>query len=144
MKKQTVAIVGATGAVGQEFRAVLAQRRYPAAKYRLLASARSAGKRMEWIDGSLTVEELTPAAFEGVDVAFFSAGASISREFALHVKRAGAVMVDNSSAFRMDADVPLVIPEVNPEAARRHKGILAVPNCSTIILAVPLWPRGPG
>lgn len=135
-----VAIVGATGAVGREFCAVLGERRFPAKSYRLLASVRSAGTQLDWLGGRLRVEELTPASFEGIDVAFFSAGASISREFGPHVRQAGAVMIDNSSAFRMDPDVPLVIPEVNPQAARRHNGILAVPNCSTIILAVPLWP----
>jgi aspartate-semialdehyde dehydrogenase len=135
-----VAIVGATGAVGQEFRAVLAQGRFPAASYRLLASADSAGKTIDWIDGPAPVHELTPHALDAIDLAFFSAGSPVSREFVPHARRAGAVVVDNSSAFRMDADVPLVIPEVNPEAVRRHHGLIANPNCSAIIMAVVLWP----
>lgn len=135
-----VAIVGATGAVGQEFCAVLAGRKYPVASCRLLASPRSAGKRMDWAGRSHVVEPLTAAAFEGIDVAFFSAGASVSREFAPVAVRHGALVVDNSSAFRMDPAVPLVVPEVNPQDARKHAGIIANPNCSTIILVVPLWP----
>jgi aspartate-semialdehyde dehydrogenase len=118
----------------------LRQRRFPVASYRLLASSRSAGKSIEWVDQSQKVEELTPASFKGIDLALFSAGASISREFAPLAAKAGAVVVDNSSAFRMDAGTPLVVPEVNPEAAREHRGIIANPNCSTIILVVPLWP----
>ena len=135
-----VAIVGATGAVGQEFRAVLAQRRFPAASYRLLASANSAGKTIDWIHGPTAVQELTPSAFDGIDFAFFCAGSAGSREFVPHARRAGAVVIDNSSAFRMDPDVPLVVPEVNPQAVRRHRGLIANPNCSTIIMAVVLWP----
>jgi aspartate-semialdehyde dehydrogenase len=135
-----VAIVGATGAVGQEFRAVLEARRFAARSYRLLASPRSAGKSIPWIGSALTVEELTADSFRGIDLAFFSAGGSISREFVPIAKRAGAVVIDNSSAFRMDPDVPLVVPEINPDAARRHKGLIANPNCSTIIMAVVLWP----
>ncbi|TWT45484.1 Aspartate-semialdehyde dehydrogenase [Phycisphaerae bacterium RAS1] len=135
-----VAIVGATGAVGQEFCAVLAARKFPAASCRMLASARSAGKRVDWAGSSQVVEELAPAAFDGIDVAFFSAGASVSREFAPLAAKRGALVVDNSSAFRMDPNVPLVVPEVNPQDARSHQGIIANPNCSTIILVVPLWP----
>lgn len=137
---QRVAIVGATGAVGQEFHAVLQDRRFPAKRWRLLASARSAGKRIPWIGGDATIEALTANSFDGCDLALFSAGASVSREFAPAAVRAGALMVDNSSAFRMQADVPLVVPEVNPEAAKAHKGIIANPNCSTIIMAVVVWP----
>lgn len=140
MRKVKVAIVGATGAVGQEFRQVLSDRRFPAASYKLLASARSAGKSINWVDGPAIVEELTPKAFEGCDIALFSAGGSVSKEFGPIAARAGCVVVDNSSAFRMDPTVPLVVPEVNPEAVREHKGIIANPNCSTIILNVPLWP----
>lgn len=136
---KNIAIVGATGAVGREFGNVLAKRRFPAASYRLLASSRSAGRKVPWIDGEQTVRALAADAFDGIDLAFFSAGGDVSREFAPHVKAAGAIMIDNSSAFRMNADVPLVIPEINPAAAKRHNGILAVPNCSTIIMAVPLW-----
>jgi aspartate-semialdehyde dehydrogenase len=135
-----VAIVGATGAVGQEFRKVLSKRNFPAEKYTLLASARSAGKQVEWIGGTLTVQELTAESFTGVDLALFSAGGSISKEFAPAAQAAGAVVVDNSSAFRMVAEVPLVVPEVNPDDIKLHKGIIANPNCSTIIMLVPLWP----
>ena len=135
-----VAVVGATGAVGQEFRVVLEQRRFPAASYTLLASERSAGKQIDWIGGPATVQKLTADAFKGIDCAFFSAGASVSREFVPRAVAAGAVVIDNSSAFRMDAGTPLVVPEVNPEDARKHKGVIANPNCSTIIMLVPLWP----
>lgn len=135
-----VAIVGATGAVGVEFGEVLRQRKFPATEYRLLASARSAGQKLKWVDGVRTIEELTPRSFENIDIALFSAGASVSREYGPIAARAGAVVVDNSSAFRMDPGTPLVVPEVNPEAARAHHGIIANPNCSTIILLVPLWP----
>jgi aspartate-semialdehyde dehydrogenase len=113
-----VAIVGATGAVGQEFRKVLSKRNFPAEKYTLLASARSAGKQVEWIGGTLTVQELTAESFAGVDLALFSAGGSISKEFAPAAQAAGAVVVDNSSAFRMVAEVPLVVPE---SESRRHQ-----------------------
>ncbi len=135
-----VAIVGATGAVGREFRAVLARRRFPAGRYTLLASARSAGQSIDWVDGPAPVRELTADAFKGVDIALFSAGASISREFAPLARDAGAVVVDNSSAFRMDPTTPLVVPEVNPQAAKHHYGLIANPNCSTIIMVVALWP----
>lgn len=135
-----VAIVGATGAVGQEFRTILSERRFPAKRYRLLASARSAGKPLEWIGGPSRVEELTARAFEGCSLALFSAGASVSREFAPAAVKAGAVVVDNSSAFRMDPTVPLVVPEVNREAIAAHRGIIANPNCSTIIMLAPLAP----
>ncbi len=137
---ECVAIVGVTGAVGQEFCTVLRQRRFPARTYRYLASKRSAGKTVAGVDGPAVVEELTPGSFDGVDLALFSAGGSVSRQFAPLAVKAGALVVDNSSAFRMDPDVPLVVPEINPEAARRHHGIIANPNCSTIIMAVVLWP----
>ena len=135
-----VAIAGATGAVGVEMLHCLEKRNFPVSKLKLLASARSAGKTMTFRGEEITVEELTENSFEGVDIAFFSAGGSISRKFADAVKRSGAVMIDNSSAFRMDPDVPLVVPEINPEAAADHKGIIANPNCSTIIAITPLWP----
>ncbi len=135
-----VAIVGATGAVGEEFEAVLRNRKFAASDYVLLASARSAGKSVHWIDRERTIRELGPDSFAGCDLAFFSAGGSISKQFAPLAVKAGAVVVDNSSAFRMDENVPLVVPEVNPEAIRTHKGIIANPNCSTIILNVALWP----
>jgi len=135
-----VAIAGATGAVGVEMLRCLEERNFPVSKLKLLASARSVGKRMTFRGEEITVEELTADSFKGVDIAFFSAGGGISRQFAKAVVDAGAVMIDNSSAFRMDPNVPLVIPEVNPEAAKTHKGIIANPNCSTIIAITPLWP----
>ena len=135
-----VAIVGATGAVGEELLKILAERDFPVASLRPLASARSAGKTVSFKGEDVKVQELKAGAFEGIDVAFFSAGGSVSREFAQHAADAGAVVVDNTSAFRMTEGVPLVVPEVNPEAAQQHNGIIANPNCSTIILAVPAWP----
>ena len=135
-----VAIVGATGAVGQELLKILVEREFPVASLKLLASARSAGKTCKFADAPCVVEELTNDSFGDVDVAFFSAGGSISKAYAQPAVDAGAVVVDNTSAFRMTDGVPLVVPEVNPQAARHHGGILANPNCSTILLAVPLWP----
>jgi len=135
-----VAIVGATGAVGVELLDCLARRDFPLASLRLLASPRSAGRTLPFRGEALPVEVLTAEAFDGVDIALFSAGGSISRDWAQAAVRRGAVVVDNSSAFRMHSDVPLVIPEVNPGDAKRHRGIVANPNCSTIIAAVPLWP----
>src|SRR6266513_4039184 len=135
-----VAIVGATGAVGQEFLTVLAERNFPMKSLRLLASARSAGKSVEFMGKSYTVEELTKDSFKGVQIAFFSAGGSISKEFAPAAVAAGAVVVDNTSAFRMKDGIPLVVPEVNPEQIHKHNGIIANPNCSTIIMNVPVWP----
>ena len=140
MSKPVVAIVGATGAVGVEFLQLLEGRDFPLAELRLLASPRSAGKTMSFKGTQLKIEALTAEAFRGVDIALFSAGGGISREYAPVAVRNGAVVVDNSSAFRMDEGVPLVIPEVNPEAVKTHKGIIANPNCSTIIAATPLWP----
>ena len=137
---QHLAIVGATGAVGQEFCAILRQRRFPASSVQLFASARSAGKTLPGLGGPTRVEGLTPGAFSGIDLAFFSAGGAVSREFAPQAVRAGALVIDNSSAFRMDPGVPLVVPEINPTAAREHRGIIANPNCSTIVMAVVLWP----
>lgn len=135
----SVAVVGATGAVGQEFLTLLVERKFPFRSLKLLASARSAGKRLAVGDQELVVEELRPDSFAGVDLAFFSAGAGVSREFAPRAVAAGAVVIDNSSAFRMDDTVPLVVPEINPEDLRRHRGIIANPNCSTIILSLPLY-----
>jgi aspartate-semialdehyde dehydrogenase len=135
-----VAVVGATGAVGVEFLDCLVKRKFPLKELRLLASARSAGKTMTFAGKTITVQELTEKSFAGVDIALFSAGGSISKKFGPLAAAAGAVVVDNSSAFRMDPNVPLVIPEINPEAIRQHKGIIANPNCSTIIAIVPLWP----
>ena len=135
-----VAIAGATGAVGVEFLRLLEERHFPLSELRLLASARSLGKTMRFQGRDIAVEELTENSFRDVDIAFFSAGGSISKKFAPVAVRAGAVVVDNSSAFRMDPSVPLVIPEINPEAVAGHAGIIANPNCSTIIAIVPLWP----
>jgi aspartate-semialdehyde dehydrogenase len=135
-----VAIVGATGAVGQEFLTVLAERDFPIKTIKFLASARSAGKTIEFKGKSYTIEELTKDSFKGVQVAFFSAGGSVSKEFAPSAVAAGAVVVDNTSAFRMKEGVPLVVPEVNPEQIHKHNGLIANPNCSTIIMNVPVWP----
>ena len=139
-KTYQVAIVGATGAVGVEFLRCLEQRRFPIASLRLLASLRSRGKKMLFGGREIEVEELTENSFAGVDIAFFSAGGSISKKFGPLAAKAGAVVVDNSSAFRMDPAVPLVIPEINPQAMCLHQGIIANPNCSTIIGITPLWP----
>ncbi len=135
-----VAVAGATGAVGIEMLKVLEQRAFPASQVRALASSRSAGKRLPFAGGELVVEEMTEASFAGVDIALFSAGASISKQFREAVTSAGCVMIDNSSAFRMDADVPLVVPEVNPGDVAWHCGVIANPNCSTIQMVVALKP----
>ena len=135
-----VAIVGATGAVGHEFLTVLAERKFPVNNLLLLASARSAGKKVEFAGKTCTVQELTKESFKDVNIAFFSAGGSVSREFAPAAVSAGAVVVDNTSAFRMKQGVPLVVPEVNPEQIAKHNGLIANPNCSTIIMTVPVWP----
>jgi aspartate-semialdehyde dehydrogenase len=139
-KEFNVAVAGATGAVGNEMISILEQRNFPVKNLRLLASERSKGKSLTYKGQSIAVETLTTDSFEGIDVALFSAGGSRSEEFAPAAVKAGAVVVDNSSAFRMVPDVPLVVPEVNPHAAARHKGIIANPNCSTIQMVVPLKP----
>jgi aspartate-semialdehyde dehydrogenase len=135
-----VAIVGATGAVGQEFLTVLAERNFPIRHLRLLASAKSAGKQVMFKGATYTVEELTKESFADIQIAFFSAGGSISKEFAPAAVAAKAIVVDNTSAFRMKEGIPLVVPEVNPEQIHKHIGIIANPNCSTIIMNVPIWP----
>ncbi len=135
-----VAVAGATGAVGQEFIRILEQRNFPLDKITFLASHRSAGKKVAFRGAEHTIQELTKDSFAGVDIALFSAGGSTSKEFAPVAAKAGAVVVDNSSAFRMEPDVPLVVPEVNPDDIKQHKGIIANPNCSTIIMVVPVWP----
>ena len=141
MNPPHVAIVGATGAVGEEMRLCLEQRNFPVGKLKLLASARSAGKRFPFRGEDVVVEELTHDSFEGVDIALFSAGGSISLEYGPSAAKAGAVVIDNSSAFRMDPEVPLVVPEINPLAAKNHpKGIIANPNCTTIISLMALAP----
>ncbi|MGE0575992.1 aspartate-semialdehyde dehydrogenase [Reyranella sp.] len=140
MNAQNIAIVGATGAVGVEILRVLERRNFPVASLRLLASPRSVGKTLEFRGKAHPVEELTAAAFKGIDIAFFSAGATRSREFVPAAKAAGAVVVDNSSAFRMDPAVPLVVPEVNPGDLAHHGGVIANPNCTAAILATAVWP----
>jgi aspartate-semialdehyde dehydrogenase len=135
-----LAIAGVSGAVGAEFITTLEKRRFPLGKLKPLASARSAGKTLDFRGQSIVIEELTENSFEGVDIALFSAGGDISRKFAPIAVNAGAVVIDNSSAFRMDPNVPLVIPEINARRIAEHKGIIANPNCSTITALVPLWP----
>ena len=135
-----VAIAGATGAVGAEFLKLLEARNFPIDNLKLLASARSVGKKLEFRGEQITVEELTSKSFQGIDLAFFSAGRIRSKEFVPHAVDAGTMVIDNSSAFRMDPDVPLVVPEINPQTAFKHKGIIANPNCSTIQMVVALNP----
>ncbi|MGQ9487968.1 MAG: aspartate-semialdehyde dehydrogenase [Armatimonadota bacterium] len=135
-----VAIAGATGAVGTEFLRVLESHSFPVASLRLLASERSEGKKLRFRGEEITVQRMTENSFAGVQIAFFSAGASRSRQFAPAAVKAGAVLIDNSSAFRMDPQVPLVVPEINLEDAREHKGIIANPNCSTIIMLMAVAP----
>ncbi len=135
-----VAIVGATGAVGIDLLQVLEARNFPVGSLTLLASARSAGKTLPFKGKQYTVKELTKDSFKGIDIALFSAGGSISKEFGPIAAASGAVVVDNSSAFRMAPDVPLVVPEINPEEVKNHKGIIANPNCSTIILLMAAFP----
>ncbi len=139
-ERPVVAIVGATGAVGIEMIRCLEQRQFPLAQLRLLASARSAGKVLQFAGRELRVEELGEGSFEGVHLALFSAGSGISKRYAPIAVRQGAVVVDNSSAFRMDPAVPLVVPEINAGALARHQGIIANPNCAAIISILPLWP----
>ncbi|MGB4504713.1 MAG: aspartate-semialdehyde dehydrogenase [Syntrophaceticus sp.] len=134
-----VAIVGATGAVGQELMTVLQERNFPISDLKLLASARSQGKKLSFCNEELTVFQAKPDSFQGVDIAFF-AGGPISKELVPEAVKRGAVVVDNSSAFRLDPDVPLVVPEVNPDDVKKHKGIISNPNCSTTIFVVPLKP----
>ncbi|MBA7619809.1 Aspartate-semialdehyde dehydrogenase [subsurface metagenome] len=135
-----LAIAGVTGAVGQEFLKILEQRDFPFDSLKVLASSRSAGRKIEFKGKGYVVEELTKNSFGRIDIALFSAGSERSKEFAPAAAQAGTVVVDNSSAFRMDPDVPLVIPEINPQKIAEHKGIIANPNCSTIIGIVPVWP----
>lgn len=136
----TVAIVGATGAVGQELIQLLIDRKFPAKEIRLLASARSAGKRMTCAGREWTIQEATPESFKGVDFAIFSAGSSITKALSGAAIERGAVVIDNSSAYRMEPHVPLVVPEINPDAAFTHKGLIANPNCSTAIALMGLCP----
>lgn len=131
-----VAILGATGAVGREMMKILAERSFPVEELRLLASPRSAGQKLLWQGRELTVQPAEDSAFEGMDIVLGAAENDIAKRFAPAIVKAGAVFVDNSSAFRMDSNVPLVIPEINPEDVRRHKGIIANPNCTTIVSLV--------
>ncbi len=135
-----VAVVGSTGAVGVEMLRTLERRRFPVGEIRLLASARSVGKTLAFSGRNVSIRELTEEAFQGIDVAIFSAGSGISKRFVPVAVRAGAVAVDNSSAFRLESDVPLVIPEINGEDVRNHRGILANPNCTTAIVLMALHP----
>ena len=138
----SVAVVGATGAVGREMVSILEERRFPVGSLRLFASARSTGTTLRFKGADVAVEELTASSFDGVDIALFSAGSSVSRRFAPEAARAGAVVIDNSSAFRMEPDVPLVVPEVNPHDIKGvdHRGIIANPNCTTAITVMALKP----
>ncbi len=140
MGNPNVAILGATGLVGREFIRILDQREFPMASLRLLASKSSAGKKLRFGDEEIEVEEATYQAFEDVDIALFSAGAEISREFAPAAVRADTIVIDNSSAWRMEPNIPLVVPEVNPNDLKEHHGIIANPNCSTIQMVVALNP----
>lgn len=135
-----VAVVGATGAAGSTTIKILEERKFPVRELRLFASERSAGKTVTFNGESLRVARVTPEAFRGVELAFFSAGSAQSREFAPQAVRAGAVVVDKSSAFRLDPAVPLVVPEINPHAVKGHKGIVASPNCTTVVTVMPLKP----
>ncbi len=135
-----VALVGATGAVGEVMLELLAEREFPVGDLRLLSSSRSAGREIEFRGEKLIVQNLAEASFDGIDLVLSSAGGAISREFAPRAVDAGAVVVDNTSAFRMDDGVPLVVPEINPGDLERHSGVIANPNCSTIILDVAIWP----
>jgi aspartate-semialdehyde dehydrogenase len=139
-KSYHVAILGATGAVGAELLTLLAERNFPLRQLTLLASPRSAGQTLEFQGQSLPISAVSEDSFRGVDIVLASAGATISRQWAPVAVAAGAVVVDNSSAFRMDAHVPLVVPEVNPDALTQHQGIIANPNCTTILMSVAVWP----
>ncbi len=140
MKRVNTAVVGATGLVGRKMLEVLEERDFPVGDLRLLASAKSAGRSLTFGGREHEVQQLAPASFKDVEVAFFSAGAPVSREFSPHAVKAGALVIDNSSEFRMDDNVPLVVPEVNPHDIAKHKGIIANPNCSTIQMVVALKP----
>lgn len=139
-KDVNVAILGATGAVGQELLTLLADRNFPIKELRLLASPRSAGSKIKFKDQELTITEVNDQAFEDIDIVLASAGGSTSKLWAKKVVEAGAVMIDNSSAFRLDENVPLVVPEINPQAAAKHQGIIANPNCTTILMGVAIYP----
>jgi len=139
-RKYNVAILGATGAVGTELLALLKERNFPLGKLKVLASERSAGKSIRFAGEDIIIEAVSESSFDGVDIVLASAGGSISKQWLPIATKAGAVSIDNSSAFRMHPDVPLIVPEVNPEAAANHKGIIANPNCTTILMAVAIYP----
>lgn len=140
MKQYNVAVAGVTGAVGKVFLSILEERNFPVRNLKVLASSRSAGTKIKFKNEDFEVEELSASSFNNIDVALFSAGASRSREFAPYAADSGAIVIDNSSAFRLDEAVPLVVPEVNPGDAFKHNGIIANPNCSTIIMVVAVKP----
>ena len=140
MNLYDVAVVGATGLVGRKMVQVLEERKFPVGKLRLLATAKSVGKTVEFNGKVIPIEVLTPESFKGIELALFSAGAAVSKEFAPVAVSAGTLVIDNSSAYRMDEHVPLVVPEVNPRQIMHHKGIIANPNCSTIQMVVALKP----
>lgn len=140
MKNHRVAIVGATGAVGAEFFRVMERRNFPVASIRALASGKSAGKKLQFRDQTIGVEELTENSFSKIDIAFFSAGGEISRKFVPVAQESGAVVIDNSSVFRMVPDVPLVIPEINPDDVKQHRGVIANPNCTTAVALMAIYP----
>ncbi|MBN1595147.1 aspartate-semialdehyde dehydrogenase [candidate division FCPU426 bacterium] len=139
-KQYRVGIMGVTGAVGTVMLRILEERHFPVAELKPLASARSVGKTVQYHGEDIPVQEMKPDSFKGLDIVLASAGASVSRQFVQNVKESGAVMIDNTSAFRMEADVPLVVPEVNPEDIFKHQGVIANPNCSTIIMLVAVNP----
>ena len=140
MKEYHVAIVGATGAVGAELLRVLERRNFSVKKLRPISSARSAGKWISFRGESVAVEQLTDRSFDKIDIVFFSAGGELSRSWVPVARESGAVVIDNSSVFRMNADVPLVIPEINGEDARQHRGVIANPNCTTAIALMAIYP----
>lgn len=141
MKKEYhIAVVGATGAVGAELLRVLERRNFPVSKLRALASRRSAGKRVQFRNEPIAVEELGEKSFDKIDIAFFSAGGEISRKFVPTARKAGAVVIDNSSVFRMDSEVPLVIPEINGQDVKEHRGLIANPNCTTAVALMAIYP----
>jgi aspartate-semialdehyde dehydrogenase len=140
LKSPVVAVVGATGAVGVEMIECLQRRKFPLRSLRLFASARSAGQRASCNGESILIEELREEALDGIDIALFSAGSSISKRFGPYLAERGTIVVDNSSAFRMDSHVPLVVPEINADAIKQHRGIIANPNCAAILSITPLWP----
>src|SRR5437016_13639572 len=139
-KEYTIAVVGATGSVGAELLRVLERRHFPTAKIRALASGKSAGKKVKFRNESITVEELCENSFDQIDIAFFSAGGETSRKFVPVAREAGATVIDNSSVFRMDPDVPLVIPEINGQDAKQHRGLIANPNCTTAVALMAIYP----